>query len=431
MKIRKLWRSSIGILLSTFLLILPLSVSVSGFQQADKSSTFLQAIEMFPIIQQNDREYVFHSFKNQSISYENNVIYSDLTNQESQESAQTAEITKLIAQSLISGNNFLDVSGYFITESDLINILERIIPTQYPEAMEVERYNYGINTITKQVVYVIFEYPYDQQAMQARNIQVEQAANAILARIDPTMTDLQKVKAIHDYLVSTVSYDYEIIQLGFMRRSSFSVYGALVDQRAVCQGYALAFQMLMNRLGIPSLFVSSEAMNHAWNMVRIGDDWYHVDSTWDDPVPDIPERVQYQTFMVSSTKISSSENAHYGWNMDLPEASNEQYDNFDWTSFSSPMHNSSILTLDTKTYQGEVGKSYQFAAAELPEETLTVTSSDPSVASVSVINLSNPNRRIYQIDFMKEGEATILVSSKAGGLQKITISAFVAQKAAA
>lgn len=410
---------------------MPLSVSANAFESTNKSSIFLEAIEMFPIIQQSNREYLFQSFESQSISYGNNIIYSDLTNQESQGGTETAEATNLIAQSLILGNKFLDISGCAITEGDLINILERIIPTQYPEAMEVERYNYGINTMTGQVVYVIFEYPYDQQTMLARNIQVEQAVNAILARIDPTMTDLQKVKAVHDYLVSTVSYDYEIVQLGSIRRSSFSVYGALIDQRAVCQGYALAFQMLMNRLGIPSLFVSSDAMNHAWNMVKIENDWYHVDPTWDDPVPDVPGRIQYQTFMVSNAKISSSENAHYGWNADLPEASNQQYDNFDWTSFSSPMQNSSILTLDTKTYQGEVGKSYQFAASELPEETLIVTSSNPSVASVSVINVSNPNRRIYQINFIKEGQATILVSSLAGGLQKITISTFAAQQAAA
>ena len=42
--------------------------------------------------------------------------------------------------------------------------------------------------------------------------------------------------------------------------------------------------MLLDRVGISSIMVTSYDMNHAWNLVNIDNEWYHVDTTWDDPV---------------------------------------------------------------------------------------------------------------------------------------------------
>ena len=61
---------------------------------------------------------------------------------------------------------------------------------------------------------------------------------------------------------------------------AYSAYGCLVKGKAVCEGYSLAFNAIMLELGIPTKRMSGGG--HAWNMVKIGNRWYHVDVTWND-----------------------------------------------------------------------------------------------------------------------------------------------------
>ena len=66
-----------------------------------------------------------------------------------------------------------------------------------------------------------------------------------------------------------------------MPRSSYNAYGVLVLRDAVCMGYALAYDYLLEQVGIKTLYCSSDALNHAWNIVRLGREYYNLDSTWD------------------------------------------------------------------------------------------------------------------------------------------------------
>lgn len=135
------------------------------------------------------------------------------------------------------------------------------------------------------------EQTYDETAFKA----AVDAAEAACFRNG--MTDLEKVAAVHDWLVLNCQYDpyvannhEEYTAGGVTYRENtlvYSAYGAFVEGNAVCQGYALAFQALMNRAEIPCYFVSGQ--NHAWNVVPMDGTWYYVDVTWDDPV-DIGDR---------------------------------------------------------------------------------------------------------------------------------------------
>ena len=48
-------------------------------------------------------------------------------------------------------------------------------------------------------------------------------------------------------------------------------------------------------------------MNHAWNLIKIDGEWYHIDVTWDDPTPDLLGRVNHVFFLISDDAIASSE----------------------------------------------------------------------------------------------------------------------------
>ena len=96
----------------------------------------------------------------------------------------------------------------------------------------------------------------------------------------------KNVKMIHDYLVESIEYDQTI-----SNDNVYNIYGAFINKKCVCEGYAKAFQYLMDALKIPSVIVSGKATNsdgntenHAWNYVQIGENWYGVDCTWDDPI---------------------------------------------------------------------------------------------------------------------------------------------------
>ena len=58
-------------------------------------------------------------------------------------------------------------------------------------------------------------------------------------------------------------------------------------------------------------------MNHAWNLVQLDGQWYHVDVTWDDPAPDRYGQVLHDYFLVTDQEISAGDDPHYDWETDL------------------------------------------------------------------------------------------------------------------
>ena len=92
----------------------------------------------------------------------------------------------------------------------------------------------------------------------------------------------EKVKAIHDFLIAHVTYDQSQLVYRDTASNAFRPYGALLERKAVCSGYARAFMMYARLADIPCLYVSSDTMDHAWNMIYDGTSWLYVDVTWDD-----------------------------------------------------------------------------------------------------------------------------------------------------
>ena len=108
------------------------------------------------------------------------------------------------------------------------------------------------------------------------------AVEAAAAGAPDNASDYEAECYINDYLAERCAYNSD----GANKHSSF---GALVDGQAVCDGYSHAFQLLCQRLDIPCTVVEGNSDfnedtedGHMWNCVRLGDNWYHVDVTWND-----------------------------------------------------------------------------------------------------------------------------------------------------
>ncbi len=109
--------------------------------------------------------------------------------------------------------------------------------------------------------------------------------------IQDGMSDYDKERVIHDYLVRTVIYDHESLTSDeqIARHGEiFNVLGPLLRKKAVCWGIACAFKLLCDYCHIKCFVVVGRALNspedaagHAWNIVRLDNENYHVDVTWD------------------------------------------------------------------------------------------------------------------------------------------------------
>lgn len=142
------------------------------------------------------------------------------------------------------------------------------------------------------------------------DMRVDQVIRSVIRK---DMTRYEKVKAVHNWMIRNVKYDYYRLKQGYIPRVSHTAKGALVKKVAVCDGYAHAFQMIMKKLKIPCRFVvgSSEGVGHAWNMVKLGGKWYHVDVTFDDPIingRNTNTTPYYTYFMKSSSVMKKSHN---------------------------------------------------------------------------------------------------------------------------
>jgi len=123
------------------------------------------------------------------------------------------------------------------------------------------------------------------------------------------LDDLDAIVAVHDYLVLQTAYDTAAAASKVSTPSHYAK-GLLLNNLAVCSGYASTFQLLMSFADINCEYVFTDT--HAWNLVQLDDEWYHIDVTWDDPVPDQPGTVIYTHFMMTDEEVSSLDD-HKNW----------------------------------------------------------------------------------------------------------------------
>ena len=123
----------------------------------------------------------------------------------------------------------------------------------------------------------------ENQVKEMKN-EIEQVKEQVISTLSGNKYN--DVVKIHDYLVDNTEYDQTYKEIG-----TYSIYGSLVKNSAVCEGYAKAFKYLLNYAGIECELIQGTATNssgknesHAWNAVNIDNKWYLVDVTWDDPI---------------------------------------------------------------------------------------------------------------------------------------------------
>ena len=361
-------------------------------------------------------------------------------------SLQTEEMEAQICQSLTQVLPELDVSAWGLTTAEagyLKNMFEHVV-NGHPELFYVSnKYSYRYKN-SGEILAVVWDYrEKDPGRIASMKAAMEEKISGILTKTDPSMTEVEKLLVLHDALVTGTVYTSATEWGG--GSGCYTAYCALVEGRAVCQGYALAFDLLAERLGIWTEFVASTELDHAWNLVlleggadavrsrSLGVGAYHVDCTWDDR--DRPGEVLHRNFMLSDSGIRST--GHTVWNdpglsgtettydayywrepaydyefvksgsvwyqIDRPEAPSEE-----WKRIGASLMNPEILSalyqvrISETECRIEKGKTKQLSLSALPGlegKTVLWRSSDEGVAAVDafgkVTGLRTGTARIY------------------------------------
>ena len=256
-----------------------------------------------------DSVFAFGGFGDSEISYYMPNIrgYGYLAANDDYERAKTTLTAKLK-----SGTYKMDMTGYHLTSEDVSKMMTEIL-NENP-LLTIDYQSCGWSCNWDGIVVGDFCVYYKAGADQ-RRAEVKNKAYQILNGFDySTLEDVEIALYLHDYLVSHARYAYREYLDNTLDQipDVYNAYGALVDGYCVCQGYAEGYQLLLSLIGIPCKVIASGKMFHAWNLVYVDDQWYHVDATWDDPVWDTPGNVGHRHFLASDAKMLN-ELGHYGW----------------------------------------------------------------------------------------------------------------------
>lgn len=165
------------------------------------------------------------------------------------------------------------------------------------EEAEMGYYSEAINQNGFYFVYIMMIEPFEN--FEAQMTAFNDAAAQFLADIDTGISEYETIRQIHDKLIDLVNYNDPVAErITIMSNGqdlAHTAYGALVADScgnanyAVCDGYTLAFEYLLQQCGIEAAFIGgkagsteADAGGHAWNIVKLDGVWYEVDSTWDD-----------------------------------------------------------------------------------------------------------------------------------------------------
>ena len=147
-------------------------------------------------------------------------------------------------------------------------------------------YNQGVTLARHDNKYFFApHYSCTKEEYETTKDRVEQTVQRILAQT-PDGSDYDKEVYLHDYMTGHCRYDEK--ETG---ADNDNPAGALLNGCAICSGYAKAYKLLLDAVGIENTLLTGKTSEdggdpvaHIWNAVKLNGAWYYVDVTWDDPI---------------------------------------------------------------------------------------------------------------------------------------------------
>lgn len=245
--------------------------------------------------------------------------------------AINATLEQALRQGLTNMDSPIDLSAISPTKDEVKNAMSAIIYSS-PEYFYL-RSAYNITSNSRGVQSITPTYCGSAAEVAVMKATYEAKIAEIVAGAPQEGTDFDKILYLHDYFITNYSYDNTL--------TIRDAYTFFVGKTGVCQAYMLALIATARELGIESIPVTSDAMKHAWNLVKIDGAWYHVDLTWDDSIS-YPTMTSYTYFLQSdagllATDVGKKESdSHHDWVAAVP-ATDTKYDGAAYRNATTPM----------------------------------------------------------------------------------------------
>lgn len=248
----------------------------------------------------------------------------------------STELIDKVAKAMFSYSANVDISSFNISTKDtvaLFSAIAKYYPSEY-SILSRSDFTYRIVYSPSRKIITGIRFYYDNtlssDAYQRRVKETNAAIESLVAKTKG-MNDFEKALYVHDYIILNCEYDLDLLNLikaegtldGEVYSERYTEYSVLVNGTGICGSYALAYRAVMNACGVECLYLSSKAMNHAWNMIKLDGKWYHVDCCWDDPTPDRYGEARRTYFLRTDDEIM--ELNHYSWTPNEYKATSSKY----------------------------------------------------------------------------------------------------------
>jgi len=280
-----------------------------------------------------------------------------------------------------------------ISNNDVKDALAHL-PSDHPEIFWLGK-RYSAVTVTEgSKVSLGFLDGLEEEDIPEMAAKLEEKANEIVQNA-PSGSDYDKILYVHDYITDNTTYDHkgaDSDKPGLWHTS----YGCLVDGSAVCEGYAEAFTLIMNKLGIESGICTGS--NHAWNYVKVDGQYYWLDATWDDMDSyGSGYQAEHTYFLVNSDLLLRSRELNWTQGY-FPEctAMDENYFVKNGSYFTSYDRDAVISYIESCS--GEPHCEFMFADFESYKEALYDLFDDGKIYKAS--NIDRDSMKYYRTDNM-------------------------------
>ena len=218
----------------------------------------------------------------------------------------------------------------------------------HPEVFYIEsQYStYTLSGFNGDIGYIKLNYT--ESTLEDVNSKIEIIKQKIQEYITGTenLSDYEKELYIHDKLAQNVTYS----NLEDLPRAYHTAEGPFLENIGVCDGFTKTLQILYDQLGIDSIIVLGvlDDNPHAWNLVNIEDNWYHVDLTSSRSIVEETGIITHAYFNLSDErmkKIATFDNPEL-----LPKADSLDYNYYIYNDY---------VVYSTDDMSGKLNEIYQ------------------------------------------------------------------------
>ena len=309
----------------------------------------------------------------------------------SYEASNHYELENVIIEQMSKYNPDFNIK-YTGSLDDIEEVLKNMVDKDIYLKSNISEVHWNLSG-TKNVSYINVKISYIITSEE--RIEADKKIEEILTDIiKPYMNDHEKVMAVHNYIVSNGKYDENKLY--------YSDYDLLTEGTSVCNGYALLTYNMLSKLNIPVKLISGTGGGeaHIWNMVKLGDYWFHLDTTWDDPQPDIGT-ISYSYYMLTEKEITKDHTIDE--NQDIPKSNKKYYDYLKELSFDKLLVETGLDMYDEKNSAKNESELINILKRKISHHPLRISVRfDKSISQDSINNAMSQllmNDYIFQIDY--------------------------------